>query len=348
MKWLIKLLKYVAGKLQKTYRTTIDAIKNFRENPIDNFRDALFGITLAIILLNLVSSVTLFAVQGGYANQIAAITGHSASGGIDSPFQIGNRVFELFYSGVLWNIGWILILIQIAFLVFLAIWKSKPAQKVVLSIDLAFTLILGLCAAVYQGINRRIISLSQEQETQLVELFQRSGQTIITVFFALCAVVGTLFIIIVLLKAECRAVLKNTLISSSIFVLLCPLILCIVGNIIPLVFAIVLGLIIAGVFSFILSGVGGSGGGASPAPTKSTPSAKGSAPSTKSSPIVIRLERGVEVYKVHGFQHDYIERRNSLDGYSEICSLNDLRRGRFVIYDASGRQLSEKNIPWRS
>lgn len=342
MNWIVKIPKYIVNKLSQTYRATIDAIKNFKVNPVDNVRDILFGITLIIVLLSLVVSFVLFTAQGGYIDQITAIKGGGLWSGADAGLRIGDRALELFYNGLLWNAGLALIVIQIIFLIFSSFWNGGLLQRIILAIDLVFALILGLCAAVYQGINRRIIPLSPEQEAQAVELFQRYGQTAITVFFALCAVAGIIFIIITLIDADCRIGLKYIVISAAILYLACPAILFILAHIIPLVAAIIFGLIISGLLGFLALGLVSSGEGASPAP-KSTQ--KSSKPKSQVKPWTI--PSGIKVRKVHGVTHDYVERYNLVDGCSEVCSLNDLRNGKFVIIDPRKGRLTERDIPWK-
>jgi len=348
MKKLVKRLKEV---LSDTYRRTIYAVTHMKENPAVYIRDALFGFSLAVIVLNLIISIVLFAVEGGYSAQIAAITG-STSGGIDAATRTGNRVLELFRGGVLWNVSWALIVAQVLFLIFTSFWKGNLAKRIILVIDLIFALILGLCAAVYQGVNRRIIQLPKEQEARLVELFQRSGQTIYTVFFALCAAAGIFLVIVALLNADGRTALKYLIISIAILYLVCPAILLLAGNIIPLIVSLVLAAIIGVVFCFTVSAVtsggdssGHSGGGNSKVISKPTSSARPSATAKPASNIK-RLDWDTKVRKVRGYQHDYVECYTSLAGY-DLCSLSDLRSGKFVIYDANGRRLSENDIPWK-
>lgn len=56
---------------------------------------------------------------------------------------------------------------------------------------------------------------------------------------------------------------------------------------------------------------------------------------------------GFKLYRVHGILHDYVEQSNGI-GQSEICSLYDLRKGKFHIYDqATKKEIREEEIPWR-
>lgn len=57
---------------------------------------------------------------------------------------------------------------------------------------------------------------------------------------------------------------------------------------------------------------------------------------------------GFRLYRVHGITYDYVERDNGV-GTGEVCSLYGLRKGNFHIYDkATGKVITENEIPWRN
>lgn len=123
MNELLKKLKSGARILPNTCRRTVHAVKHIREDPAVYVQDLLFGLTLAVIILNFAVSFLLFTIQGGYTGQIAAIWG-GASGGLNAASKLGDHMFELFRSGVLWNITWALMAAQVFYLLIVLFWND--------------------------------------------------------------------------------------------------------------------------------------------------------------------------------------------------------------------------------
>lgn len=112
-----------------------------------------------------------------------------------------------------------------------------------------------------------------------------------------------------------------------------PLAITLLENIVPIVVgAIGIAIAVLVIFAMIFIGIKALSSGSGGSQTTNYSSANtrtGSSnvtSTTKTYRGTLKLEYGVKAYKVHGYQHDYIESNNGFVS-SEFCSLADFRKG---------------------
>jgi hypothetical protein len=157
-----------------------------------------------------------------------------------------------------------------------------------------------------------------------------------------------------------------------------PLLLLILENLIPLIVAIVIGIIAVVIIGMSLSDDGKSGegekeSGGSLDNSQTTKPKSGKQPIIKNSYTRESGEKkvntgilselvientcayvpdlngflGFKLFKVHGWTEDYIESYNGV-ATRRICNLEQFQKGKFHIYESkSGREVKDSDIPWR-
>lgn len=326
-----------ANFLCNTYKGTVFSIKHFKESPLEHLENILFGLAILLGIINFLVTLTLFFINGGYSNP-------------DIMERSGYFVVETFNDSILWKIDCFFI-IAIAFLtLFITFRKGSHFQQIVIILDSFFSIILGICFFIYRGIDNRIIPVP---EKQFISFWNQYGSILSKSFSIACLIIVISLVIAAAIKKEGRANIKHFLILSIALFFVIPMILLLIVNIFDIVFYLIVFAMALFILFMVLSGLGegSSSGSFEHSSIKGSGKKKMSAETTtnKKAPSKVKsfkLSSGVHVRKVHGYQHDYVQSYNYSGGYGEICSLYDLRKGNFIIYDKDGKQLGENDIPW--
>lgn len=337
-------------------------VKNTIEDPLDNlgyllckyvgYVSALYGGCLWLY----------FTFTGGYKGSIENIK----NGDFQALIQLHGELGSRYYSSILFTILMGLLGIALVAVVAKGLHYRGKVARCILLVLLIICLISMLCAVLFPYC---IYYLAQNEHVYKyiievgIEQVQSTWANLLIVS-AVCSLI-TLCVICFAKKVrdDGQVWLKVCLIATAGV----PLIISILENILRL---IGLGIMAALIFAvFWLFSCGDSDAEASPsaksfdsfAPSRTyaKPSSfsASSRTSTKPCPSSQKIKNteyvdrgflGCKVYRVHGVLHDYIQYDNGV-GTREICSLDDLRKGKFHIIDqATKRAIQEHEIPWKN
>lgn len=335
------------------------AVENFRQNPLDNLAviiPVLAGITA---IIGVVVAYILFIVNRGYAEQIDVIKLHGIDG-ISEAFTYGTTY--IIYGNIVGNIIKLFLGVEIIVMLVAYFIKESKAKKILMIIDLVLLVCWCGIAILLDAIFTRKIELTKEQENKILEALDiikmQSTRQIFDMLTVLVVVIIVLFIVLVLISKS-RWMLGYAVKATLFSFVGLPLILLFLENVIPMIAGIValsfLCVVILIIFMSVVSGEETSGNSSPSDSSATSPSNFYSSPKSKEKKKeheknceYIELGfLGFKIYRVHGVMHDYVERDNGV-ATAEICSLDDLRKGRFHIYDkATGKEIRENEIPWR-
>lgn len=337
--------------VKKLFYRTIDSIKDFNKNHINNFG---FLIPIAMSLTSIISAVVgyiIFIAKGGYSTQFLHIK-QSGIDGITKSFTTGTSGFLT--GGIVLKIVFFLFLAQLVVMLIAYFRESEKAKKILMIIDLSLFAIVIIASVVIFLIANGSIEAYQNQLVLNIK-------TIKTIYCILALLALVIFIVLVLIS-KCRWMLGYSVLCLALNFIVMPLIMLLIENIIPLVLGIIVLVFIAGmiylIFKVILSE--NSEGSFSTASDSSTnmneindkieQKGKAGEPVKEENSIYIQdLNKflGIKLYKVHGIFHDYVESDNGI-GTRELCSVEQLDKGKFHIYDSkSSREVQPHEIPWR-
>lgn len=344
--------------LINTMEKVVNAVKSFRKNPIDSIGimvPVLVGLTA---LIGFITAYITFFVNGGYTEQIELIKTNGIDG-INKAFT-GGTIY-IIYSGII--LGIISVLLVVAFIMMMIAYftRESKAKKIIMIVFIAFTALLGgiilLIDAIYEG----KVEPVTEQGISILELLDNSNMPMIILVIAVLALLLVVSIFMLLFTAKSGWMVKHNIKAALTSFVGLPLFLLFLENIVPLFAGIIVLAVIGGLIYLIIKSVSssaGSGGGVSSSSGESSSGHsknsldKSKGDDKKNDKNCVYVDLGIlggKLYKMHGLiDPDYVGYNGSGLAISYICSLDDLRKGRFHIYDkATGKEIKESDIPWR-
>ncbi|MBB2182797.1 hypothetical protein H0486_07900 [Lachnospiraceae bacterium MD1] len=345
-----------------------NSVRNFKVNPIDNLAVIIPALIVLTMVIGWIVAFIMFIVDGGYLKQITQI--RLSGFGFDGVKKsLTNGTIHILYGSFVGTIVKVLLCSQSIIILISFFKKATKVKRVIMIIDLVIAgiIIVGILLLIWLYIGK--IRLSDSQIISLINFLNGIDKQKKQLFLIVLVVVVVAIVIsalVLILTSESKWMFKDGSLAALSF-LLFPLALLLVENIIPLIVGALFLAIIACVIWLILylvaSGGLSSGEGASSASSSSVSSSSGyssySGTSSKKQADAVKMKDknceyvdlgflGMKLYRVRGILHDYVERDNGV-GTGEVCSLDDLRKGNFHIYDkATGKEIKECDIPWRN
>ena len=343
-------------KLRNMRDRIIYSIKNFNENRLENVSTLMPVVMVAMSIVLYITQYIVFIVKGGYKEQVNLLKENGVDG-IMQAFSLGD------FGTTVENIDTLLLncilLVGVCLVMYMIIVKQETKKRNILIVDIIILAVLGCCYFLFDLVNGRKIRLSQEQEEAFIKfIFTNNieGIPILFIVFGILFIISVGVLLYFALRSEYRDILKMLCVASVLSYAGIPLFFLLLKNIIPLLSGIValvlIYLLCALVMKMIVSGLSSENGSCSQGGTYGSNDNYEKRKQVK--PLDIRkpdnnmyvVPSGVMLHKVRGSMHDYIERSTSLSS-SEVCSLADLQKGKFLIYDSKGRRLGENDIPWK-
>jgi hypothetical protein len=322
------------------------AINNFKGDIVNNLAVIIPSLVILTMTIGWIVAFMIFVVSGGYSSQIVMIKSNGFSfDAVSAAFT--NGTVHILYGKIVNLIVGALLCAQVALFLRSFLKESTKIRRITMIIDLV---IMGFFAVgtVFLGlIYTRKIELFEKQTLISSIMDGSAGQGIRIVLLAVTVITIAVVIslIILILKATDKWILGHGSLAALLAYTVLPLLLLFVENVIPLIAGILLLLAIGAVIWFIFMSATDSERESFPASTDR----KNSKPEKKTTEKNFEyVDLGVcKLYKVHGALHDYVERDNRLTT-GRVCYLHNLRNGKFQIYDkATGKMISEGEIPWR-
>lgn len=300
-------------------------------------------IPVLIVLSMAISWIVAFAIfitSEGYSSQIEMMKLNGFSfDAIGAAFTSGT--VGILYGKVVTLIIGVLLLAQIGLFVRSFFNESTKTQRIVMVVDLSIVG-LSIVGAILLDLYTNVIASAMNGSGG-----QGIRMSLLTI--SVLTIAAAISLLIFIVKSKDKWILGYVSLSAILAWTAFPLLLLLVENIVPLIAGIFFLLLFCAVIWFICASV--ADGGSSSAPTstgrKNEPKKKNPEPETKTCEYVDRGFLGFKIFRVHGVMHDYVERDNGV-GTGRICYLKNLRNGSFHIYDqATGKPITENEIPWR-
>jgi len=329
------------------------SIVHFTGAPIENLGVIIPGTVILTALVALVVALIIFIATGGYNGQISSIKTNGFDG---ISAALTNGTVYILYGRVVSSIIKMLLGAQFIIMMIAFFLNATKVKRIIMIVDLVLTgvfivTIIGI-VQIYTG----KIVFSDEQAIRVANMIdgtnKESAKTLLIVL-SIVAIATIVSFLILILITESRWMLEYGIISGLISMVAIPLIVLLIENIIPLIAGIValaiLGLILWFVFSSLAGGESSSNVSSNhTVDTHEKPQKESKKIESDKNTEVISLGfSGFKLWKVHGIMHDYIARDNGL-AQAEVCTLDDLRKGKFHLYDKSnGKEIKESSIPWQ-
>lgn len=340
-----------------TKERTVASIYNFKENPLDSLGQiipVLIGLTAFI---GFIVAYVMFVVSGGYTNQLEYIKENSFLK--EEAYTSGT--VHIINQGI---VSMIINALLCAQFVVIMITYFKREPKFMKAFAIIYMVLIG-CVYGFRTILIAILTnkiiLPDSTLHKMVDLLDKmniESFDIVTSAAFDVILIGIILFLTLLLVAKNRWMVGHGTVAFLIAYVVFPLLLLCLENIIPLVLGVVFLVILGAVMWFIFGSIAGEGGSGgtyvssvrSSGGKKSTSNEKNETVPEKNCSRITYLNHigGSKLYKVHGSLHDYVELDNGPVA-REICSLSDLEKGKYHIYDESqgGREVKSSEIPWR-
>ena len=340
--------------LNNTMDEVVNAVKSFTKNPIDSIGiliPVLIGLTA---LIGFITAYITFIVNGGYTEQIELIKTNGIDG-INKAFTSGT--IYIIYSGIVPGIISVLFVVAFIMMMIAYITRESKAKKIIMIVILSFIALIGGIILLIDTIYERKVEPVTAQEISILELLDDFNMPMIILVIAVLALLLVVSLFILLFTAKSGWMVKHNITAALTSFVGLPLLLLFLENIVPLFAGIVVLAVIGGViyviFKSVSSSAGSGGGVLSSSEGSSSGHSKNSLDKSKDEKkndkncAYVNLDG--KLYKIHGLiDPDYVGYNGSGLAISYICSLDDLRKGRFHIYDkATGKEIKESDIPWR-
>ncbi len=337
-------------------------VKNTIEHPLDN---------LGYLLCEFVGYVS--ALYGGFLWLYFTFTGgHKSSieniknGDFQALIQLHGELGSRYYSSILFTIFMGLLGIALVAVVAKGLHYRGRVARCILLVLLIICMISMLCAVLFPYC---IDYLAQNEQVYkyITEVGIEQVQNTWANLLIVIAVCSFITLCVICFAKKVRHDGQVWLIACLVATAGVPLIISILENILRLIGLGIMAALILAVFWVFTHGDSDAGasppakssGSSAPLRTSAMPSSfsASSRTSTKPCPSSQKIKNteyvdrgflGCKVYRMHGVLHDYIEYDNGV-GTREICSLDDLRKGKFHIIDkATKRAIQEHEIPWKN
>ena len=342
---------------------TAASFKDFKSDYSDSLCLIFTNMAIAASFIGLIVLAVIFAADGGYAKAFEEISAN----GISFPPPAADDNVYMMYSGIPGIITEVLLILYAAALIVHFYRHTGVVRRILMSAVLALESANVIFAALFlpyiDKVGQGEITVDETQYELLESIYYsaplgRPGNY----FLIFGAIIMVFAVILLLTHSWSRRLFLHALPAVVLVFAVFPLLLYMIENIVALVFGAILLLVIIVMIFLGISSVSsgsesssgdGSSAKSSGAPEKSNSSASKNGSSEKKQnsskqPRTYTLpSSGVKLHKVHGILHDYIETSNIINN-SELCTLYDLQKGKFIIYDSTGRRLSENDIMWKN
>lgn len=309
---------------------------------------------MVIAAISFVITFVVFIKNGGYTEQIHTVKENSVFS-LFGKFTGGNSTAMT--DGIAGAVMKLLGVGQV--LVILANYCKKTMRENKLASIASFVVlgIGGVMYLLYSGIQNRYISLSDKMQQSLAQkLVELQGPTLNILLGIGVAIIGIpiIYLLITILQEEYRWMIFSGVGAWIVSRYVLPLILVFLENVIPLgITALIIIAVLIGLFLFgVIMESGGShsvsmNDDAREREEKYMDTKKKEPQKEEHFRDTLTVGFGVTAYKVHGYQHDYIECSNGHNS-SKFCSLADFRKNYYKIVDSHGNRLYEDDLPWKS
>ena len=331
-------------KIKEIAERTVDSIKNFTKNPIENLG---LLIPFTMILVSFISAFIgyiFFIVHDGYSNQISSIK-ELGFDGIDQVFSSGSS--RSLISGNIPKILGILFLIQMVVMLISYFRNAGKTKIIIMAIDLV---ILAMVIALFPIVAGSLF-MAPEQFINAFIPFEGITIDLKKVLITYAVFAGSSFIVflILILISKCRWMLGYALRSLIMDFIIMPLGVLLLENIIPLAtmigFVAVVGGVILFIFKVLLAGTG--------ADTVSTNNSSSSNVSPKMKPTEKQQYQKIEKIDItttfwrdkggSGFvtpTGDCIYYKNNIDAKAYVCTVYDFETGKVAIMYKGSRVMN--------
>ncbi len=338
------------------FEATTASVKFFKAQPLESIGQLLpVSIALTSICAFVVAFIT-YIVQGGFLNQISALRN-------DFWNSLTYGTTNILVSGVVSKIIFVLLIAELIVMLLKYMKTEKMWKRITSGISLLVGVILtsvsGLFLSVIyssyaptENIKEKIyLMLVKLEKAELLDIAAKLK--IVLIIGGAALVIFSVFMII----SKYRWMIKNSIIALLISFIVLPLTLLIVENIIALVAIVIIGIIVYIILNMVVNSLGsGDDVSSGELSNKSNTVSSTQTNTRQSSKNILQFSkqgnciyvpRNIKLYKVKGVSHDYICTDNGLSS-SEICSLNDLEKGKVRIYkDEKTNMITERDIPWK-
>lgn len=230
-----------------------ELINNFKSNPIDNLVIAFSFLSVAVALIGFVVAIVVFAVKGGYSEQVDTIKALGYFSGAQKAFTSGT--VSIIYGNIVGTIIKVLFSSEIVLMLLAFLLREKRIKKNIMLVDLVFFAVLGIAYALYYALDTRKIVLTEAQGRALVNAFNKitiNKIPLIIIVFAVLLIASSITFLILVLKSKYVWMIKYAFVSLIISFCLIPLVLLFIENIVPLVVGIIALAVIALILLIIM------------------------------------------------------------------------------------------------
>ncbi|MCC3865672.1 hypothetical protein K0040_15520 [Terrisporobacter petrolearius] len=320
----------------KTKERFIGAVKNFKNDPINNLGIIFPVLALIAAILGFVVAYIIFIINGGYTNQISIIKNY----GIKEAFTSGT--YYIIINGLVKN----LILIFLTFeliLVLMAFFKNASITKrAIMSIDLIAGTLVAIVAYIIWAINTRKIGLTKQQEINILKAIDGMNiKLFLNISIIICMIIVSIFFIL-LISDKNRWMLGYIALYGAISLGLIPLVLLFIQNVIPLLSWIIMAAMICGIIFVTFSMIGKSNTDVNTEYNRSSSTNNKKSDSNKKEETHMNYKKreftgNIKFYRDkggHGVftpQADCIYFDGNLHKHNYICTVKDFETGKFVI-----------------
>lgn len=335
----------------KNIKATSASIKSFKEQPLNSLGQLIPMGIVTTSVVGFIVSIIIFAIAGGYSNQIAAIIGGSFSE-ISESFTSGT--LNDLMSGIVPTIISILLIAELLVLIISYYKTEGKVKKIIVSICLGIGIVLFCIAGFILAVAFEIIKLSEEAEMKIAQMLAAfDGVQTFTVInelkiIAIIGVVALIVYIILMLVSKHRWMIKNSAVALLISYIILPLVLLLAENIIPMIVTIVVFVVII-VIAFIVGKLflgNEEVSDSSSSARTSDSSSKGTYSENKQeekNQKVIKLDFDTVFWRDEGGygiavpQADCIYMRNTWGEKAYVCTVYDFEKGDVAIMNNGKR-----------
>lgn len=345
------------------YQEIVKQIKNFKDSPLENLCYLINVVGFLMAIVGGIVSYVIFITNGVYAEHVAILK-ENGIGNMKEAFTSGTVSY--FTKGIPGSIALLLVLTNLILSIIICVKNSGIAKKIAMFVALSLFGVTGIFFFFYFLAASGFFGHNYNSDNIFIQLYNKTSnmETFLIVFTCILLASIILQIILLCCTYETKGIFINTLYMAIAYFIAIPLIILFLENIIPLVAGAVYIIIIVAillVIGFVLLS-GASEGGSSGVSSGSSGSSKGGgASSSEPKPAAPKprdrvvkeknrafVPKGLKVVRVKGFTHDYVATENFVGMTYELCSVEELEKGKFHIFDTdSGREITKYEIPWQ-
>ena len=340
------ILQYFKERKEKL----LFGIATFKENSYEALVNMIPSLMICITIISSIIALVKYIVDGTLKMQIDIVTTDGFEG-VYNAFTSGTT--SIFNQGIVPCILWILVLINVIIIILCFYKTEDTSKKRILTGGLIIFGVLVLIFGIMLFLSSGLFTISREVRDFYWSI-TLNGAPLFSIIGVVSLLLSVVLVIFSVKGSNIVWMIKDLGMAMLLSFIVMPLAIALIENIVPIV-AGAIGIAIAVLVIFVMVFLGGkilfSGAGDSQTSSYNSSTTKSSTVnatvSKKTYRDSLKLEYGVKAYKVHGYQHDYIESNNGFAS-SEFCTLADFRKGLYRIEDSKGNALREEDIPWKN